>query len=595
MMGNPLYSDDIGAMCFNAAKSWQLGWYDSSKISIDPREGSWTGNIVGIADFANNPQNDPVIVKVETRTGTDQFIAFNRATGINRHNDEADDEVTIVQAGSNGELYSQSFLKATLRSGEVYTISKWDGTQDLTVTAKVININTGSSADYAEVSVCLGPCVDATTEAPSKHSSHKAPTSAPSKAPSPSSSNSGTVHYSQMGIDIDGQINDDALGKSVAISKDGFRVAIAAPGEQGGKGVTRAFGWDGNVQEWVQVGQDIVGASANDGLGWSMAMNENGSRIALGAPEANSDDGTMRVYELDNSNTWQLLGDEINPSVGSKGQIGVSVTMNASGDRVAFGAPRTNSYGGRVKVFQLVGGQWIPMGQNIDSNEYYSYSGGSISMAADGKRIVIGSRLGDDYRGTVKVYDYDDIASQWQLNGSMNGLDYYDRFGGDVDISEDGTRIVVGAPTSDGQESGVYNAGEFQVFDYDGSNWNRLGQKVIGATQMDKLGETVAISGDGTHIAVSSPESDDNGTNAGKVKVYKYSEEDQAWIPQGIEILGECAGYKLGEGGGSIALDRSGAHLAIGAERGNYYAGMSRVFETLAGEGDANNGSVNEC
>ena len=177
----------------------------------------------------------------------------------------------------------------------------------------------------------------------------------------------------------------------------------------------------------------------------------------------------------------------------------------------------------------------------------------------------------------------------------MNGLDYYDRFGGDVDISEDGTRIVVGAPTSDGQESGVYNAGEFQVFDYDGSNWNRLGQKVIGTTKMDKLGETVVISGDGTHIAISSPESDDNGTNAGKVKVYKFSEEDQAWLPKGIEILGECAGNKLGEGGGSIALDRSGAHLAVGAERGNYYAGMSRVFETVAGEGDANNGSVNEC
>jgi hypothetical protein len=149
MMGNPLYSDDIGAMCFNAAKSWQLGWYDSSKISIDPREGSWTGNIVGIADFANNPLNDPVIVKVETGTGTDQFIAFNRATGINRHTDEADDEVTIVQTGLNGELYSQSFLKATLKSGEVYTIPQWDGTQDLTITAKAININTGSSAGYA--------------------------------------------------------------------------------------------------------------------------------------------------------------------------------------------------------------------------------------------------------------------------------------------------------------------------------------------------------------------------------------------------------------------------------------------------------------
>jgi hypothetical protein len=601
LMGNPLYSDDVGAMCFNAAKNWQLGWYDSSKLSIDPREGAWMGKIVGAADFANNPQNNPVVIKIETRTGTDQFIAFNRASGINRHNVEADDEVTIVQAGSDGEWYSQSYLKATLRSGEVYTIPKWDGTQDLTFTAKSINVNTGRSAGYAEVSVCLGTCIypsEPPSQEPSKQPSRnptKAPTSTPSIAPNPPSSNSGPVHYSQMGIDIDGQTTDDFLGKSVTISKDGFRMAIAAPGENGGKGVTRVFDWDINIQEWVQVGQDIGGTSVNGGLGWSMAMNEDGSRVALGAPEANNDDGTMRVYELDNSNTWQLLGDVINPTAGSKGQAGVSVTMNASGDRVAFGAPRTNSYRGRVKAFQLVGGQWVPMGQNIDSGEYFSYSGGSISMAADGERIVVGGKLGDYYRGIVKVYDYDGLTSQWQLNGSINGLDYYDRFGGAVDISEDGNRIVVGAPTSDGQASGVYNAGEFQVFDYDGSNWNRLGQKVIGSAQMDKLGEAVVISGDGTHIAISSPESDDNGTNAGKVEVYKYSQVDQAWLPQGIDILGECAGNKFGEGGGAIALDRSGEHLAVGAIRGNYYAGMARVFETVAGEGDANNGSNNDC
>jgi hypothetical protein len=148
-------------------------------------------------------------------------------------------------------------------------------------------------------------------------------------------------------------------------------------------------------------------------------------------------------------------------------------------------------------------------------------------MDAEGKRVVVGGKLGNYYRGVVKVYDYDDDLSKWQLIASMNGLDYYDRFGGSVDISEDGSRIVVGAPTSDGQALGVYNAGEFKVYDYDGNNWNAIGQAIIGASQMDKLGEAVAISGDGTHVAVSSPESDENGNNAGEVEVFKYSEEDQ--------------------------------------------------------------------
>jgi hypothetical protein len=53
LMGNPWYADDVGAICFNAAKSWQLGWYDSSTIVINPRDNpSWTGTIVG-----NSPQS----------------------------------------------------------------------------------------------------------------------------------------------------------------------------------------------------------------------------------------------------------------------------------------------------------------------------------------------------------------------------------------------------------------------------------------------------------------------------------------------------------------------------------------------------------
>ena len=38
-----------------------------------------------------------MVVKIETGTETDQFIAFNRATGVNRQNDEADNEVTMVE------------------------------------------------------------------------------------------------------------------------------------------------------------------------------------------------------------------------------------------------------------------------------------------------------------------------------------------------------------------------------------------------------------------------------------------------------------------------------------------------------------------
>lgn len=99
----------------------------------------------------------------------------------------------------------------------------------------------------------------------------------------------------------------------------------------------------------------------------------------------------------------------------------------------------------------------------------------------------------------------------------------------------------------------------------------------------------------GTHIAVSSPESDDNGSNSGKVEVYIFSEVDQIWVSRGIDIIGECKQDRFGEGGNAIAMDRFGTHLAIGAQRVNYYQGMARVYEVLPGVGDGLSGSINLC
>lgn len=96
-MGNPLYGDDDGKMCFNAAKNWQLGWYDTHKVLVNPRnQPVWSGRLVGIADFSNNPSNHPVVVKIESETSTDAFVAFNRAAGINSQNAEADGKKSQV-------------------------------------------------------------------------------------------------------------------------------------------------------------------------------------------------------------------------------------------------------------------------------------------------------------------------------------------------------------------------------------------------------------------------------------------------------------------------------------------------------------------
>jgi len=149
-MGNPLYGDDEGKMCYNPAKNWAIGWYDSKKseVNINKDVISHVETIVGIADFDNNSDERNVIIKLETGTSNDYFVGFNRAIGVNSQNDEADNEVTIVLTGNNGEAYSQSRLQATLQEGEYWALN------GMIITAEEINIT--SDPGTAKVSIMKG-------------------------------------------------------------------------------------------------------------------------------------------------------------------------------------------------------------------------------------------------------------------------------------------------------------------------------------------------------------------------------------------------------------------------------------------------------
>ena len=161
MMGNPLYKDDIGGMCYNAAKTWQIGWYNDRKMQLNPLDevSDWSISfqMVGIANYQNEAtSNLPVSVKLETNLGTDYFVAFNRATGVNSDNDEADDEVTIVKVtGGDGESQSQSYLKATLLAEEEYTIAGIGGT-DRNITVKHVSTDKTNSDGVWRANVVIG-------------------------------------------------------------------------------------------------------------------------------------------------------------------------------------------------------------------------------------------------------------------------------------------------------------------------------------------------------------------------------------------------------------------------------------------------------
>ena len=109
------FSDNGPLLCFNAAKSWQMGWYNSRNHIYNWADGVWSGRLIGQVDYAGNDKTSNVILKLNTPGSDDYYVMFNR---VKTGTIESKDLVMITMAGGEGIDPSQSNVVARLGSGE---------------------------------------------------------------------------------------------------------------------------------------------------------------------------------------------------------------------------------------------------------------------------------------------------------------------------------------------------------------------------------------------------------------------------------------------------------------------------------------------
>ena len=105
-------------------------------------------------------------------------------------------------------------------------------------------------------------------------------------------------------------------------------------------------------------------------------------------------------------------------------------------------------------------------------------------------------------------------------------------------------------------------------------NWIQFGNTIYGTYSGDGAGSSVSLSGDGTVLAVGSPNNDINGTSSGKVSVYKLV--NSQWVQLGSDLNGQSS-YRYS--GSAIKLSRDGKTLIIGSAtdrdtNGNWYGSI---------------------
>jgi outer membrane biosynthesis protein TonB len=149
------YSEDSTKMCYNPAKSWQLGWYEAKRISVDfSSRGSFNGKLIGITDY-QDAGSDGKYVNVQLTSpdrADDIFLGFNLDAGINSGTKEGRNQVTVTSQVTD----DKSDLLAQLGSSGSYTISNFYGGENLIVKVQSIDLNV--NPPFAEVDIYLESC-----------------------------------------------------------------------------------------------------------------------------------------------------------------------------------------------------------------------------------------------------------------------------------------------------------------------------------------------------------------------------------------------------------------------------------------------------
>eukprot|EP01039_Chlorochromonas_danica_P007535 gene7535-8333_t len=415
----------------------------------------------------------------------------------------------------------------------------------------------------------------------------------------------GKAEWNQLGNDIVGTVANERCGRSSAMNGNGSILAVGSTlygvSSTLVTGRARVFFFDNYRGEWVQMGDDLVGEQDKENYGYSVSLNEEGNILAVGSylyslsAATSSHVGRALVFSYNGSH-WLPLGNQI---VGEQSgeQCGASVSLSANGTVLSVGCIYYGvSYSlfdvGRTIVYSFNGTMWVEKGSSIVGSQTSEHCGWSISLNAAGTVVTLGCYLYDVSlsnstlvdAGRVQVYSYN--GTEWvKMGDDIVGTQAYENFGYSLSLNAEGTTVAAGSIGY--SSSSLLQAGRVRVYAYNGNSagWNILGSPLNGSQAGESFGNSVVLNGDGSKLVVgasvySTPAP--SLSNAGRAIVYIYR-RGAGWLQWGSDIMGSNANEQAG---GSVSISYDGSNLAIGSRLYNpttslAKAGRIRVFSNI--------------
>jgi len=306
-------------------------------------------------------------------------------------------------------------------------------------------------------------------------------------------------------------VDGENFGSSVALSADGYTLAVGAPFESGSatvvdgdqntytrfySGAAYVFHFDDTT--WVQQAYfKASNADKDDQFGNSVALSSDGHTLAVGAWREDGEANGINGDQTDNSG-------------------------NSAGAAYLY---RFDDTSWRQQAYVK--------SSNSDPRDYF---GAAVALSNDGNTLAVGARgesggaigiNGDrhdnskDGAGATYVFRFDNSYCSQQAYIKASNTDEGDDFGYAIALGRNGSMLTVSANRESSNAIGIngdenndlYITGAVYVFGLDGSDWSQQAYvKAPNTDRGDRFGLSIAFSEDGETLAVGAPSEDSAAT-----------------------------------------------------------------------------------
>jgi hypothetical protein len=410
----------------------------------------------------------------------------------------------------------------------------------------------------------------------------------------------------------------DEFGESVAVSAGGGIVVAGAPFNNGSvvdSGAAYVYmrpGEDWNTGTPGSAKLTSNNITHGDEFGYAVAVSQDGATVVAGAPEHSPGGGAL-VYTRPHGG-WQSANDET-AKLGAvdgadKDKLGWAVAASGNGSTVIATAPWDDGSGsgqsrGAIYVYERPETGWVPavaFGAKLTvwDGGADDALGWAAAISADGSTVVAGAPwqdAGGIDRGAVYVFLRP--QSGWVTSSTYaarltasDGADG-DGLGWSVAVSGNGATVVAGAPYHDALGG---DWGAAYVIERPPGGWPATASftaKLSHTTSdMDKLGWSVAVSGDGSTVVAGVPyyhSSKPDGSELRDVgEACVYQRPPGKWSTTAVPSarLVDSSGSEFDFLGWSVAVNWDGELVAAGTpgrEAGGTDRGAVNLYQRPAG------------